>query len=692
MTVLALLLSAALLLAGGATARAESSAAAKEAPQAELPLSKVVLYSSGVGYFQHDGAVHGLAQVDLRFKTDNINDLLKSMVVQDFNGGQVSTVRYDSRDPLSKTLRTFGINLTANPSLGQLLDQIRGERIEVASPNPLVGTILGVEKKQQAVDSAKPSVIQVEHLNLLTDEGLRSLPLNQVQRIKLLNERLNGELNQALALLASGHDTQKKTVSILFDGEGRRRVRVAYIVETPVWKTSYRLVLADKQPAFLQGWAIVENTTDADWAKVSLSLVSGRPISFAMDLYQPLYTNRPVVVPELYSSLRSQTYGEAMEEEAVRQEGASGAAREGRMAAKQKAEGLALSRMAAESPAAALESKGRMDLPQGIAPTAQGRESGELFEYAISTPVTLARQSSAMFPILGQNVDGEKLSIYNQTAHAKHPLNGFRLKNTTPLHLMQGPITVFDGHAYAGDARIDDVAPGQERLISYALDLKTEVEPLSRAGQEELTTVSIRKGTLLATRKLIEEKTYNVKNRDQKKKVVLIEHPFRQEWKLTDPAQPAERTREAYRFTVTVDAGKSAKLSVKEENQLQQVVRLADSGSDQIAYYLQAKQISSKVREALQRVSALRDRLNQTTASRTQLEQRLRDMAPEQTRIRENMAKLPQNSELYNRYVKKLDQQESEIEKLRKDIDALKNTEDDQRRELNNYLMNLDLD
>ena len=96
-------------------------------------------------------------------------------------------------------------------------------------------------------------------------------------------------------MLATAHSTDKKTVTLNFLGDGKRPVRVGYIQETPIWKTSYRLVLKDKEQPFLQGWAIVENTTEEDWDDVDLTLVSGRPISFIMDLYQPLYVQRPVV-------------------------------------------------------------------------------------------------------------------------------------------------------------------------------------------------------------------------------------------------------------------------------------------------------------------------------------------------------------------------------------------------------------
>src|SRR5262249_15068434 len=120
------------------------------------------------------------------------------------------------------------------------------------------------------------------------------------------------EVKKALETLALSHDTQKKTVSLNFTGEGRRTVKVGYVVENPIWKTSYRLVLDKKGKPFLQGWAMVENTQDDDWMNVRMGLISGRPISFQMDLYQPLYVKRPVVEPELFASLRPPTYSGAM--------------------------------------------------------------------------------------------------------------------------------------------------------------------------------------------------------------------------------------------------------------------------------------------------------------------------------------------------------------------------------------------
>jgi hypothetical protein len=661
-----------------------------------LPLTEVVLYSSGVGYFERMGEVDGRAEVDLRFKTDDINDLLKSMVVQDFNGGRVTTVTYGSRDPLTKTLRSFSLDLTQNPTLGGLLNQARGERVELLWPSKVTGTILGVEKKKEP--SGEKNEREVEYLNLLTDDGLQSIPLAQVQKTKLLNERLNAELRQALEVLATGHDTQKKTVAISFDGQGKRRVGVSYIAQTPVWKTSYRLVLDEKAKPFLQGWAIVENTSDEDWENVKLSLVSGRPISFTMDLYQPLYTTRPVVTPELYSSLRPQVYGEAMDRPAAAPQQIAKAGESLARRASRDDKTLSLA-SANQVPLALADSQdssaltGLAGVPSpGSVTDAQGGQVGELFQYQITAAVSLARQKSAMLPIINQSVDGEKVSIYNQNVQAKHPLNGFRLKNSSTLHLMQGPITVYEQGTYAGDARIEDIAPGQERLVSYGLDLKAEVEPQRGNGRSDLVTVKIRKGTLIATRKGMDEMTYNVRNRDQKKKTVLVEHPYRSDWNLSEPKQKPERTRDVYRFPVTVEGDKSEKLVVREERQFEELVSILNSPNDLIAYFIRAREVSAKAKQALEKVATLRDAINQTDQEIQRRHQRTAEITQEQNRIRENMAKLNANSELYTRYVKKLDQQETDLENLRQEIERMKEKINQQQRELNDYAMNLSVD
>src|ERR1700723_1773229 len=234
------------------------------------------------------------------------------MVLPHLDGGHISTVSYDSHAPVQRTLKSFAINLTGNPSFGAILNQARGEKVEVVlqqvngtQPGTMTGTVVGIEKQKIAVGK---DTVECEMLNLWCADGMRSLKMPDLQRVRFLNPVMESEFRKALETLALSHDTQKKAVSINFVGEGKRNVRVGYVVENPIWKTSYRLVLDKKEKPFLQGWAVVETPTDEDWKDVRMALVSGRPISFQMDLYQPLYVPRPVVEPELFASLRPPTY------------------------------------------------------------------------------------------------------------------------------------------------------------------------------------------------------------------------------------------------------------------------------------------------------------------------------------------------------------------------------------------------
>ena len=663
---------------------------------AYLPISKVVLYTSGVGYFQHDGTILGQTEIQLPVRITEMNDLLKSLVIQDFDGGNVSSIQYHSRDPLTKTLSSFSIDLSSHPTLGQLLIQLRGEPVQLTTPNPITGTILGVEKKTEWKGTgATQQYIEVEYLNLLVSGRLQSIPLPHIQDIELLNNTLNKELQQALAVLAGSHDRQKKTLTIALEGEDDRHVRMAYLREIPVWKTSYRLVLQDEEAPFLQGWGIVDNTTDHDWDQVQLSLVSGRPISFTMDLYQPLYAPRPVVKPALLTTLKPQTHSDSLTdapevEEQSQMGGLQSFAKAKRSRGQRASRKEQFRAFAPPAPAEAL-ADAEWDVRQGMGPVAQGQETGELFAYTIQVPVSIPRHGSAMLPILSQAVAGEKLSLYNSATHAKHPLQAFRLKNATDLSLMQGPITVFDDNAYAGDAQMKDLAPGQDRLISYALDLTTEVHRKPAPSQQELISARLRKGVLIATRKALNATTYTVANRSQKQKVVLIEHPYRSDWKLVNTIKPKEQTRNVYRFAITVDSEKTESVSVQEGKPIEEIVSLITSAHTTIALYLKAQQVSSAVKTALQRVVELRHQLSQTREARQKLESRTADITKDQKRIRENMNRLNKQSQLYTRYVKKLHAQETEFETIQQDMKNLRKKETTQKHALNEYVMSLEI-
>ena len=596
---------------------------------ATLPITQVILFNSGVGHFSRSGSINGDTQVNLSFREANINDLLKSMTVQDLGDGTVGSVSYDSREPISKTLESFAVNLNNDPSLTQILMQTQGERIEVTfEPNALgnariiTGTILGVEMQTLPLtDEGDP--VEIGILNLFTETGVRPVKLPDVVSIRFMNKALEAEMQRALEVLSLSHDTKKKSVSIQFNGKGKRNVAVGYVVETPVWKTSYRLILDKEKAPYLQGWAIVENTTDEDWTNVRMALVSGRPISYKMDLYNPLFVDRPIVEPELFASLRPPAYEGDLGLDADLpadfnpQKGLGRSPSDRASVTRSKlvkpGGGNSYEEMnEAENMARGLKEEMK-PLPEpmhqpsdafmkvsSVQSAASGGKLGQVYQYRIDKPVTLARQKSAMLPIVTAEVGADRLSIYNQSVQPKHPLRGLRFKNSTGLNLMQGPITVFEGNAYAGDSRILDLEPKEERLLAYAIDLGMELDVENGKDRNDIIKITAKNGILTQTHKVRQQLIYKVINRAEELRTLIIEHPLNAQFTLIDTAKPIEETATLRRFQFPVKAGESVKFPVTEELTQDELVALTNFNTNQIALLIKQDEVSDALKKQLE--------------------------------------------------------------------------------------------
>lgn len=687
--------------------------------QANVPVREVVLFSSGVGYFEHYGQINGNSATVLRFKSEQINDILKSLILEDLDKGHVSAVTYPSQGPLERTLRSFQIDLTQNPALSDLLNQLRGAQVSVTlalGARHVEGTVLGVEKQQRpSGDKEHPQPVEVNVVNLVSDAGIQPIELSQISDVHIEDAELRRELAQALAAVAQARDKDKKPVEIHFSGNGDRRVRIGYVVETPVWKTSYRLILpsatdpiapedrkANNVPhaaqGSIQGWAIVENQTDSDWKDVQLSLVSGRPISFIQDLYQPLYIPRPTVQPELYASLRPQTYEGGMADARKAEEMTLEARPKQQM--QQAAQQLQLRRSlvgresAPMASAAAGLSDGATDRQEArdftssIASVASAAKVGELFQYTVGN-VSIARQQSAMLPIVTDSIESQKLSIYNQSVLAGNPLLGARLKNTTGKYLLQGPVTVISGGSYAGDASLGDVPPGQERLISYGIDQEVTVHASDNTQANKLLTGKIVKGVLQLTYKQTFSQEFTAEDKSESPKTLLIEAPKLKDWTLLEPKKPIETTDTLYRFEGALKPHQPSKLAVREEHVQLQEIGILPLETVAVEVYARTGEIPQDVKDALAKAAQLKGALTDAQRQVQQRQQKTTEITAEQSRIRENMKAVSPASDYYKRLLTELDEQETTIQDLHKQVQDLQKQQEQQRKALEDYLSSL---
>jgi len=434
-----------------------------------------------------------------------------------------------------------------------------------------------------------------------------------------------------------------------------------------------------------------------------------------MDLYNPLYINRPTVEPELFASLRPQAYegGFKPEAEALARnraadekakgefKGAGGPMQARRGAATRDARDMAAVEMDAMKKSVPGAANGidrdyarqlgeRMDLGS-VASSATASKLGDFFQYVIDHPVNLGRQKSALLPIVGKDIEGARISIYNPNVQVKHPLLGLRFKNTTGVHLSQGPVTVFEGSTYAGDARILDVTPNDERLITYAVDLGTEVIPQNPNGTSRITSVKAVKGIVQVTRRNREEKVYKITNKSETDRTLVIEHPNRtnQQFKLVDTPKPVEELAAVYRFETKVEAGKSAEYKVAEERDQGEQITLSNAQDDTIKFVMNLSEASPALKAKLTDALKVKHVWDDARRELQQITVDIQRITADQDRIRKNLRETPKEAEVYQDYLKKLSAQEKEMDKLTEKQKALMAQEHEARKSFDNFLTNL---
>ena len=333
-----------------------------------------------------------------------------------------------------------------------------------------------------------------------------------------------------------------------------------------------------------------------------------------------------------------------------------------------------------------------LDLHQGVSSIASATKLGDYFQYAIEHPVTLPRQKSALLPILNKDVEGTRVSIYNEGVQAKFPLLGLRFKNTSGVHLMQGPMTVYEKNNYAGDAQIRDLEPNEETYVSYAIDLGTEVNPVPHPEDGRLTQVKVVKGILQTITRQRETKTYEIKNRNEDDRRVVVEHPYRPDFRLVSEDKPIETTRDAYRFEVKAPPNKLVKLDVAEEREVESAVLLTNSNDDAIRFFVNSPVSSPKVKDALQKALELKSAVENARRDLDDLNRQLKDVTDDQARLRANLKEMPPTAAAYKRYLDKFDAQETQIEKWQEQIKKLQGDEAARRAAYEDYLSKLDVE
>lgn len=683
---------------GAPTARTPAPVAAAVGVK-DLPVRKVVLYKNGVGYFEHAGTVTGNQRVGIDFTSSQLNDVLQSLTVLDQGGGHIAGVSYNSTTPVEEQLKTLALGLKDYPATIAVYQALRGQRVEVTGAGaPLAGRLVNIEFRKE---TDKNGATSEDHYFLIvaTDSGaLRTAELADSVSVRMVDPALEKQFEDYLAIVASSQNQQARHLTLDALGQGQRQLQVSYISAVPVWKSTYRMVFPRESDgnAIVQGWAVVDNTVGADWDNVQLSLVSGAPQSFIQPLSQPIYTHRPEVpiataqqtMPETHESAEmfapQKPLGQKSQSVSVNAAAIAGIAAMGSLSGSGNGAGVGSN------------TGGGLYRVGGVYRATDALQAGDVstnafddyFEYALTQPVTIHKNESAMVPILYEKFPAEHVTLWSDKNAT--PLRAVWLENKSKLTLDAGSFSIFENGEFAGEGLLDPIHPGEKRLLSYAVDQAVKVHRGAFTDTRVLHHIALHEGVLVQTTEEVTASTYTVTNAADEARTVIVEHARRPNAKLDSETAPAETTATAYRFREAVAPHQSVDLHVGERAALSETVRI-DPNDNRSAFLASISKYTPDLEAKLRPLIEAETALNNLNERIQQLDQNEKTLTDDETRMRDNITALKGN-EAAKRFVDELNRTEDQIEAVGKDRTDLEKQRDAARANLDGVIQRLSFD
>jgi hypothetical protein len=627
---------------------------------ADLTLKRVMLSSAGVGYFEYEAEVDGDATLGFDVPLDQVDDVLTSLVVFD-NQGAVGTVELPGRDTTRASFGNVPFGPEALRSLADYLNSLQGVEIAVQGPRPMEGRIVHadhVTEPAPAPNGPPQPAAQRTRVTILGPEGLRQFVLEEADSIQVADPELRERIGTALDSLRREANQSVRHLTLHSPGNGQRTVRVGYVVAAPLWKASYRLVLPAKEgdPARLQGWAVLENQSGADWNDIALTLQYGNPVTFRQAIYQSYFVQRPEVPVEILGRILPAADTRARLAEFVTQKAAGAPA---------------AARAVSAPPAAPAPATPPAEMAQA-ADQAQAAESAEETTFQLPAPVSLAAGYSASVPFIEHSVPAERVDL--AVGNDLHPLSAIRITNDTGTSIPAGILALYDvsgGATFAGDARLGGLPVGEHRLLSFAQDLRTTVER-SSSGETTLASLTAAQGVLSITTRQREVLRLAISAPANEPRTVLVEIPKQGDRTLTSDGGPiagTEETATAWRVPVSLQPGEVRKLTVFLDRLEREHIELLADDAQVVVRLLNEQTLSQAARSALLRLAALRQDEATKRASVDQLKAQQASVLQDEERIRRNLAAVAANDALHARLTRALDLDETKLEQLNQAID-----------------------
>jgi hypothetical protein len=645
--------------------------AVSPAAAAELALGRVVLSAGGVGQFEYGAEVDGAETLTLSVPLDQVNDVLKSLRIDD-PAGRPASVSLPGRQPLTEAFRILPFDQEALASADALLGALVGAEVKLSGTGAS-GTILAVTAFETELPNNGGRVTR-HRLTIVTPGGIDSAVLEDAPQIDIVSAPLRAQIASALAAIAANHAQDRRTLTVALAPGGHRHVTLTTVVAVPVWKASYRMSTpapGQDGTARLDGWAVVENLSGQDWHDVDVTLTSGQPVLYRQPLYDALFAERPEAPVDVAARVTPQVDAGGVAAATPPPPPAPAMAPLGAFAGQAAAAPATTVRRAARSKATSTEAETPPEPPP-----AESEQGATQVLFHLNAKVSARSGQSLLLPIVARDIKARRVALYQPQTDARHPLVAYEITNDTGAALPPGLVTLYESDAggaqgYVGDARLPSVQPGETRLASFAVDLPVLIDADQRS---ETTTVDAHaaRGELRLSLRERSVTTFRVATPSDWPRHLLIELERQEGYTLVEPpANTAKLTPNAWRIERDVPPGKTTAFDVVFERPVLTVVTLGDETGTQLLALSTQGDLPDRVRAALKPLAALRADLDRKHDALHENAQKQAAIVTDQARVRANLGAVPANSEMQRNYLAQLAAQEKLLAALRADQEDL---------------------
>ncbi len=640
--------------------------------QAEtLPLKRITISSAGLSQLYHQGELAKDAKINIPAQTDQVDDLLKSLVILDTTG-QVQSVSLPGKQPLSEQFKNFPFTQEELDDPFLLLKSLQGASVSIDAPSKKMSGKL-VNISQEVKNSEFGQEVQYR-IMVLDDGALKHVLLSDLNAIEFTDKKLQDQLVKALTLVGENKSSSTRDIEVRLSAPKDRSVSYSYVVNAPLWKTAYRVVLPEGgQKGFLQGWGILENMTGQDWNNVELTLTSGAPVTYQQALYESYYTDRPILPVEVFGRILPRR-----DQGAVSLPPADALSRQGGVQQNFKAQAKALSmpapammEMAAMSDAVASYTPMGAGSMGGLALNASASD-GAVIEFTLPQKVSLANGNTMMVPFISHPMDMESVYVYQEDVDVTHPLQAVTIKNNEGHGLPPGITTIYNAKNYIGDAQMPVIPSKEDRMLPYALDTKTKISKDERYDRYESNLTNVN-GVLKLKVKQVRRLDYTIDVPENEARDIVLEIPRVDGWDVkVDKGITVKDTTTHHRVYVSTKQGEDKKVTVLIERNDFETMNIYSLTSDRLAQ-LALTNPDAKSKAIFDNLAKMRKEVDAIDQNLSSLHQQRAQIVDDQERLRKNLETVSSRTDLGGSYVKKLEEQEAQLSKIDAQIISLDN-------------------